>query len=106
MDAPLDLTTASREALLEFITQLQSTLTEQEAVIAQLQRRTAELEARLNTRGPLACQAINPPPGHEHPEKKDERGGSTVSPGGGWLQRSPPEAESMRWRSAQTAGLS
>jgi len=51
MDAPLDLTTASREVLLELITQLRSTLTEQEAIIAQLQRRTAELEARLNTRG-------------------------------------------------------
>jgi hypothetical protein len=46
MNTPPDLTTANREVLLTIIA-------EQKTVIDQLQRRTTELETRLNTRGPL-----------------------------------------------------
>lgn len=44
MDTELDLTTASRESLVAFITELQATITEQKAVIAQLQQRVSDLE--------------------------------------------------------------
>jgi transposase len=72
MDTQLDLATASREALLSLIAQLHSTITEQEAAIAQLQRRTAELEARLNTRGSPGMPG-NKPSSRPRPPRKEAR---------------------------------
>ena len=65
MDTELDLTTASRDALLALIA-------EQKAVIAQLQRRTAELEARLNARSSPGMPG-NKPSSRPRPPRKEAR---------------------------------
>jgi transposase len=74
MDTQQDLATASREALLALITQLRSTVMEQEAAIAQLQRRTAELEARLNTRGSPGMPGNKPSARQRSPRKEARKG--------------------------------
>jgi hypothetical protein len=62
MDTELDLTTASREALLAVIA-------EQKATIAQLQRRIGDLEGRLNSRGPTGMPGNTPPSARQAPRK-------------------------------------
>ncbi len=75
MDAQPDLTTAHREALLTIIA-------EQKAVIDQLQRRIAELEARLNTRGSLGMpgnkSASRPPAPRKETRKRRDHGFARV----------------------------
>ena len=46
MDTGLDLTTASREALLALIAQQQAVITQQQAVITELQRKLDVLEGK------------------------------------------------------------
>ena len=65
MDTELDLTRASREALLALIA-------EQKAMIAQLQQRTAELEARLNARSSPGMPG-NKPSSRSRPPRKGVR---------------------------------
>lgn len=74
MDTPLDLTTASRGSLLALIAELQATIAEQKAAIARLQRRTAALEARLNTRGSPGMPG-NKPSSRQRPLRKEGRKG-------------------------------
>ena len=66
MDTELDLKLASRETLLALIT-------EQQVVIAQLQRRIGALESRLNRRSSLGMPGNKPPSGQQSPEKKKPR---------------------------------
>lgn len=62
MDTQLDLTTASREALLAIIA-------EQQATITQLQRRVSALESRLNSRGAPGMPGNKPPSDRQAPRK-------------------------------------
>ena len=66
METELDLKAASRETLLALIT-------EQQVVIAQLQRRIGALESRLNRRSSLGMPGNKPPSGQQSPEKKEPR---------------------------------
>ncbi len=66
MQTELDLKAASRETLLALIT-------EQQVVIAQLQRRIGALESRLNRRSSLGMPGNKPPSGQQSPEKKEPR---------------------------------
>lgn len=67
MDTPLDLTTASREALL-------ATIAEQRTTIAHLQQRVAALEARLNTRGTPGMPGNKPPSARRAARKAARKG--------------------------------
>lgn len=75
MDTQLDLTTASREALLALIT-------EQHATIVQLQQRVSDLESRLNTRSSLGMpgnkSSSRPRPPRKEARKRREHGFSRV----------------------------
>jgi hypothetical protein len=67
MDTQLDLTTASKETLLAIIA-------EQKAIIAQLQRRMAALEARPNTRGCPRMPGNKPSARQRRPRKEAPKG--------------------------------
>ncbi len=67
MDSRLDLTTASREALLV-------TIVEQQATIAHLQQRVSALEARLNTGGSPGMPGNKPPSTRRAPRKAVRKG--------------------------------
>ena len=80
MDTGLDLTTASREALLAFIArqqasilELQGTVAEQQAVIIKLQRRIESLEGKAKPGGPPRMPGIKPKSGQGRPEDKGPR---------------------------------
>ena len=62
METELDLKAASRKTLLALIT-------EQQVVIAQLQRRIGALESQLKRRGSLGMPGNKPPSGQQSPEK-------------------------------------
>ena len=66
MNTELELATASRETLLAIIV-------EQRAAIAQLQRRMAALEARLNSRGSPGMPGNKPPSAQRPREEKETR---------------------------------
>ncbi len=86
MDTGLDLTTASREALLAFIaqqqaviTQQQAVITQQQAVITQLQRRLEVLEGKAKPGRSPRMPGIKPKSGQgpakdKRPRKSRPRG--------------------------------
>ena len=66
VDTERDLNRASRETLLALIA-------EQQAVIAELQRRVGALESRLNHRGSSGMPGNKPSSGQQPPEKQEPR---------------------------------
>ena len=80
MDTELDLNTASRQALLALSArqqaanlELQTTILEQQAVIARLQRRIEVLEGKAKPGGPRGMPGIKPPSGQRPPRKEGPR---------------------------------
>ena len=79
MDTEVDLTTASRDALIAIIAQLQATVLEQQRVIERLERRIAELEGQAKPGGPprmpgLKAQSGRQPPAQQQPRKQRRHG--------------------------------
>ena len=73
MDADIDLNTASRDALITVIARQQATILEQQAVIAQLQRRIETLEGKAKPGGPKGMPGIKPKSGRRPPQDPEPR---------------------------------
>ena len=73
MDASIDLNTASRDALIAIAARQQAAILEQQAVIAQLQRRIEALEGKAKPGGPRGMPGIKLKSGRRPPQDPGPR---------------------------------